>query len=440
MLYSMASSVDDQKNRIAPKATASGKPRHRPKALQIEPFDPSELSKKLNGLVAQQGGSSQSQAEESPKAHASGNDLNAPSPRTIPVKQARAATATTTTTVTAKPHKEKEDKLPSPAPAAPPSRRGSIFDHIRFRGSNYTDETQRQEEEDAKRPVPYKHVPKHAAAQFARTTTVEPLAQKASPTTKSMRPLPGPHSMNHGTMSLQEYNKQYRRAQSLCSGRPSGPHGFTRLESTAEVDEEPSQGTARHSQLWNENFKLGAETGRRMSTGNMWGKPDSQSHAPFRRDSTAVGALAPGVNSSSMRRGSASSSGFSDVSSPFARDSGPTSPFRQEFGGSNSPNRQSSDNNSNNTAPPSRRGSLANISNPQQAANVHRVDWSQSDQPSKPRRDSKWGLKNRKPSVGQAQTQQANNEKEIGTTPESEVQTSTSPKSPKSGFLRRFKH
>ncbi|KAF4980352.1 hypothetical protein FDECE_17901 [Fusarium decemcellulare] len=424
MLYTTGASVDEPTNRFATKTNASGKPRHRPKSLQIEPFDPNELSKKLNGLAVEQGSqSSQStQSGDSLQPPLSGSDLGAPSPRTVTTKQPPSSRKSSFAAKSGK--EKKDDKLSVPStPAAPPSRRGSIFDHLRFRGSNYTDETQRQEEEDAKKPTRYRHVPQVAAQQFARTTTVEPLTQKAAPSPKGMRSVPGPHSMNNGTMSLQEYNRQYRRAQSLCSGRPSGTQGFTKLESTAEVDEEPAQ---------QKSFRIG-ETGRRMSTGNMWGKHDGQSQGSFRRDSIGVGGFSQ-LNTASARRGSASSSGFSDASSPFARDSGPTSPFKQEFGGTNSPNQRRGSEASNAT---SRRGSLANMSNPQRAADVHRVDWSQSDQPVKVRRDSKWaGLKQRKASVNQ---QKPSNEKE-STPAEAEAQPSTSPKSPKAGFLKRFKY
>ncbi|KAF4984625.1 hypothetical protein FZEAL_201 [Fusarium zealandicum] len=439
MMYTTGASMDEPKNSFATK-TSSGKPRHRPKSLQIEPFDPSELSKKLTGLAVEQDSpSSQStQSPQSLQAPLSGNSMDLLSPRTaLPPKQ---MPPTTTTAVKAKPHKEKkEDKSRAPAPGAPPPRRGSIFDHLRFRGSNYTDETQKQEEDDAKKPVRYRHVPQVAAAQFARTTTVEPLAQKSPPITKQMgRPVPGPHSMNNGTISLQEYNKQYRRTQSMCNGRPVVSPGFSKLASTAELDEEPPKPKKKNnrlstsSQFFSENSRAGGNTGRRMSTGNMWGKPDPQTN-PFRRDSTGVGGFNQQntQNASSIRRGSASSSGFSDVSSPFARDSGPTSPFKQEFGASNSPLRRGSE-----TAPPSRRGSMASMANPQHTAEIHRVDWSQSDQPVKVRRDSKWaGLKNRKPSMTQLKP---SNEKEGPI--EVETRPSTSPKSPKGGLLKRFKY
>ncbi|KAM0440785.1 hypothetical protein ACHAPT_000086 [Fusarium lateritium] len=433
MLYTTGASMDEPTNRFANKTNSSGKPRHRPKSIQIEPFDPNELSKKLTGLAVDQDG--QPSQHTQLQVPMSASDMGEPSPRTIPTQQPASAM----TPAASKSQKEKkDDKLNAPAPAAPQSRRGSIFDHLRFRGSNYTDETERQEEEDSKRKVRYRHVPQVAAQQFARTTTVEPLTQKAQPSSKGMRPVPGPHSMNNGTMSLQEYNRQYRRAQSLCSGRPSGPHGRTKLESTAEVDEETSQQKnpriSVQGQFWND-LKAG-ETGRRMSTGNMWGRSDSQLQVPLRRDSTAVGAVCQN-SSSPMRRGSASSSGFSDVSSPFARDSGPASPFKTEFGSPNSPNRRGSDNTS--AAPSSRRSSLANIANPQRAAEVHRVDWSQSDQPVKVRRDSKWGgLKQRKASS----SQKTNNEEKLsppGADTEAQAQPSTSLKSPKAGFLGRFK-
>ncbi|KAJ4271418.1 hypothetical protein NW762_000120 [Fusarium torreyae] len=325
--------------------------------------------------------------------------------------------------------KEKMDDKPLTSPSKPP-RRGSIFDAFRFRGSNYTDELQKQEEDDTQKPARYKHVPQVAAQQFARTTTVEPITQKASP--KGMKPVPGTHSMNHGTMSQQEYNRQYRRAQSLCSGRPAGAHNFSKLASTAEMDE----GSAQQKKQNIRGSMCGRpEPPRRMSTGNMWGKSDPQPQSPFRRDSTGVGGF-QGNSAPSARRESASSSGFSDASSPFARESGPTTPFRQEFGGNSPPHRRGSENSSG--ASGSRRGSLAGMANPQRAAEIHRVDWSQSDQPVKVRRDSKWGgLKHRKLSVSQLKPSE---EREVPYVIETTSQSSTSPKSPKHGFLKRFMH
>ncbi|KAF5658295.1 hypothetical protein FHETE_9949 [Fusarium heterosporum] len=432
MMYTTGASVEESINRFAPTTSISGRPRHRPKALQIQPLDPSELSVKLNHLSVDNNGqpSHPAYTEDSLRSPLSAQSMGAPSPRTIPRVQ---SSSSVTTTVSSKPsRKEKLDgKLNLPSPSKPP-RRGSIFDAFRFRGSNYTDEAQKQEEDSTQKPVRYKHVPQVAAQQFARTTTVEPLSQKASP--KGLKPAPGPHSMNVGTMSLQEYNRQYRRAQSLCNGRAVGLQSRPRLASTAETDKEIAQQrnqNARRSMPWNGN---GPELSRRMSTGNLWGKNETQPPSLFRRDSAGMGSQTSSV--SSVRRGSASSSGFSDASSSFARESLPVTPFKQDFGGSNSPQRRGSEHSA--VTSGSRRGSFVNVTNPQYTAEIHRVDWSQSDQPVKTQRDPKWGgLKHRKTSVSQ---QRPDDEKEIHNAVEAVSQQSVSRKSPKSGFLKRFMH
>ncbi|KAF4967282.1 hypothetical protein FSARC_5112 [Fusarium sarcochroum] len=430
MLYTTGASMEEPMHRFTPTTNSSGRPRHRPKALKIQPLDPSELSAKLSDLsVEHDGQSGQSvHLDNSLKPPMSARSIGAPSPRTIPPMYP--ASSVTTMVSSKSPKKEKvDDKLSSPSLSKPP-RRGSIFDAFRFRGSNYSDELQKKDDEDAQKPARYKHVPQVAAQQFARTTTVEPITQKSSP--KGTRPVPGPHSMNNGTMSLQEYNRQYRRAQSLCSGKPNGAHNFSKLASTAEMDE----GSAQQKKQNTRGSIYGRpELPRRMSTGDMWGKSDPQPQSPFRRDSTGVGGF-QGNSASSARRGSASSSGFSDVSSPFARESGPTTPFRQDFGGNSPLHRRGSENSSGTSG--SRRGSLAGMANPQRAAEIHRVDWSQSDQPVKVRRDSKWaGLKHRKTSVSQLKPSE---EKEVPYVIETTSQSFTSPKSPKTGFLKRFMH
>ncbi|KAF4455983.1 hypothetical protein F53441_1796 [Fusarium austroafricanum] len=433
MLYTTGVSMEEPAQGFAPTTVGSGKPRHRPKALQIQPLDPNELSAKLDNLLVENDGQPHHSVhpEDSLWPPLSAVSMGTLSPRTIP--GTNASSSVTTAVSSRRSRKERGDeKLGLLSPAKPP-RLGSFFDAFRFRGSNYTDEIQKQEE-DAQKLVRYKHVPQVAAQQFARTTTVEPLTQKASPK-RGMRPVPGPHSMTNGTMSLQEYNRQYRRAQSLCSGRPAGANSFSKLTSTAELNEGSARQrrqSARGSVLWNGNKP---ELSRRMSTGNMWAKSDPQSSPPFRRDSTGVVGF-QGNSASSMRRGSASSSGFSDASSPFVRESGPTTPFKQEFGSNIPPNRRGSEQSAATSG--SRRGSFVNVPNPQHAAEIHRVDWSQSDQPVKLRQDSKWGgLKHRKTSVSQ---QKLIDEKETFHATETGSQSSDSPKSPKPGFLKRFTH
>jgi hypothetical protein len=429
MLYTTGISMEEPTHRFLPTTVAPGKPRHRPKALQIQPLDPNELSAKLNDISVEHDSQPRRpvHAEDALQPLLSATSMGAPSPRTIQATHASPAIPTTVSSRAIK--KEKiDDKLSSPLSAKPP-RRGSFFDAFRFRGSNYTDELQKQEEEDdVQKPARYKHVPQVAAQQFARTTTVEPLTQKASP--KGMRPAPGPHSMNNGTISLQDYNRQYRRAQSLCSGRPTSANNVSRMGGT-ELDKASAQRkrqTARNSMLLNVN---GPELSRRMSTGNMQPLPQA------RRDSigTGVGGFQGNVPSSA-RRGSASSSGFSDASSPFVRESGPATPFKQEFGINTSPNRRGSETSAATSG--SRRGSFVNVPNPQHAAEIHRVDWSQSDQPVKVRRDSKWGgLKHRKTSLSQ---QKPNAEHQGPSFTKTGSQSSVSPKSPKAGFLKRFMH
>ncbi|KAL7762256.1 hypothetical protein ACKLNR_008791 [Fusarium oxysporum f. sp. zingiberi] len=429
MLYTTGISMEEPSHRFSPTTVAPGKPRHRPKALQIQPLDPNELSAKLNDISVEQEGQPRRpvHTEDSLRPPLSATSMGAPSPRTI---QATHASPSIPTTVSSRVfRKEKiDDKLSSPLSAKPP-RRGSFFDAFRFKGSNYTDELQKQtEEEGVQKPARYKHVPQVAAQQFARTTTVEPLTQKASP--KGMRPAPGPYSVNNGTISLQEYNRQYRRAQSLCSGRPTSASNVARMGGTEldKVSAQRKRQTARSSMLWNVN---GPELSRRMSTGNMQPLPQA------RRDSigTGVGGFQGNV-ASSARRGSASSSGFSDASSPFVRESGPATPFKQEFGINTSPNRRGSETSAATSG--SRRGSFVNVPNPQHAAEIHRVDWSQSDQPVKGRRDSKWGgLKHRKTSLSQ---QKPNAEDQGPSFTKTGSQSSVSPKSPKSGFLKRFMH
>ncbi|KAF5678515.1 hypothetical protein FCIRC_6449 [Fusarium circinatum] len=426
MLYTTGISMEEPSHRFSPTTVAPGKPRHRPKALHIPPLDPSELSAKLNNISDKQGQPRHPvHPEDLLRPPLSATSIGALSPRSTQPTHASPSISTPVSSRVFRKEKA-DDKLSSPMSAKPP-RRGSFFDAFRFRGSNYTEELQKPTE-DVQKPARYKHVPQVAAQQFARTTTVEPLTHKASP--RGMRPAPGPHSINNGTISLQEYNAQYRRAQGLCSGRPTSASNVARMGG-AELDKVSAQRkrqTARNSMLWSVN---GPELSRRMSTGNMQPQPQA------RRDSigTGVGGFQGNV-ASSARRGSASSSGFSDASSPFVRESGPATPFRQEFGINTSPNRRGSETSAATSG--SRRGSAVNIPNPQHAAEIHRVDWSQSDQPVKVQRDSKWGgLKHRKTSLSQ---QKPNAEDQGSNFTKTSSQSSVSPKSPKSGFLRRFMH
>ncbi|RGP70665.1 hypothetical protein FSPOR_3966 [Fusarium sporotrichioides] len=425
MLYTTGASVEDPPHSLTNTTNGSGKARHRPTALQIKPLDPSELSVKLGGL------SVESYDKLSPSISArpplSAISMGAPSPRTIPETR---LSPSTTTTVSSASFKKDSGKLSLPSPGKPP-RRVSIFDAFRFKGSNYTEEAQSQEIEDAQKPARYKHVPQVAAQQFARTTTVETLSQKTSP--KGMRPAPGPRSMSNATISLQDYHRQYMRTQSICSGRPSSGHSQSKWTGTVGVNERASQQKKQNARGSLSSHGNRPEPPRRMSTGNMSGKNDPQPPSPFRRDSTCVGGF-QGTNAPSIRRGSASSSGFSDTSSSFTRDSGPATPFKQEFGGNISPNRRGSETSAATSG--SRRGSFVNIPNPQYTAEIHRVDWSQSDQSAK--RDSKWGgLKHRKTSVSQ---QKAKDEKDDTQFVETASRPSISPKSPKPGFLKRFMH
>ncbi|KAF0645650.1 hypothetical protein FPSE5266_04719 [Fusarium pseudograminearum] len=428
MLYTTGASVEDPPHSLTNTTNGSGKPRHRPTALQIKPLDPSELSAKLGGL------SVESNDQLSPSIHIE-NSTRPPlsamsmgvSPRTIPETRLSPSAKTTVSSASCK---RDSDRLNLPSPGKPP-RRGSIFDAFRFKGSNYTDEAQSQDTGNAQKPAPYKHVPQVAAQQFARTTTVETLSQKTSP--KGMRPAPGPRSMSNATISLQEYHRQYKRAQSICTGRTSSGYNQSKLAGTVDANDRISQQKKQNARL--SSYGNRPELPRRMSTGNMSGKNDPQPPSPFRQDSTGIGGF-QGNNAPSTRRDSASSSGFSDTSSSFTRDSGPATPFKSEFGGNISPNRRGSETSAATSG--SRRGSFVNVPNPQHTAEIHRVDWSQSNQSAKVQRDSKWGgLKHRKTSVSQ---QKPKDEKDGPHVIETALQTTNSQKSPKPGFLKRFMH
>lgn len=281
-------------------------------------------------------------------------------------------------------------------------RRSSLFSHFSFKGSNYD-----PKEDEPTPPTPrYKHVPKNAASQFAKTTTVEPLADKSA-ANRQMLPSPPPVK---GTMSVHEYNRMYRRTQSLSAGRT---HERTNslfppvLESTAEVEEEPLTSNPRHSLQPHHmrGFNLAHELTRRMSAGNIQAKADVQRIVDM---------------PTSPRRSSFSDGRHQSIASS---GSDSNSPFRQDF---NNMSRRDSRRDSETGSTVSRRGSL----NPQRATaiDMYRVDWSQSDEP-KSRRDSKWSLmKGRIGHGSQSREGSVSGHEDSHNLP-----------SPKSGFLARFR-
>ena len=424
----------------------SDKQKSRPKSLQLSPFDAGELTRRLSVVVAGQDDDHidpmapvpPKSAKESPsnysyhlKGRTASVTTSSASPRTVSAKEP----SPKDNGFAPKLHMRKD----STSEATP--RRKSIFDRFSWQGSNF-DEKEEQATQ-ATSPPAYRHIPRVAAAQFARTTTVETVSQKAQ-VVKQTKPAPGPGAMSNATMSPQDYNKAYRRAQSLCSGRPyERNNGFqlTVLETTAEVDEESSQLGQRKSLQghWNKSFDMGNDPniGRRMSTGNMFAKADNRlpidisSHIQ-RRDSTGVNPNRRDSHSSSspFRRDSSGSTSFkqdSGTMSPHRRDSdrdssGPISPFRQDFEGISHMRRESE------AGIASRRGSYAAM------AEMHRVDWSQSDHSAKHpannllKPESKWNLRGRLSSISRHREPS-----------DEENASSTSPKSPKSGFLSKFK-
>ncbi|KAK7429251.1 hypothetical protein QQZ08_004261 [Neonectria magnoliae] len=397
--------VDNQKklSQTQSDSPTTAKTKNRPKSLTLSPFDPSELSNKLSTVASDQDDDSTasitSGSQDSPKEDLMSNNTT-PSPNT-------------TTAKALSPKFFKQN-------ASPVSRRTSIFQHFSIKGSNYDP---KKDDDITPKAAPYRHVPKNAAAQFAKTTTVSPLTEKAT-VTKQVKS-PGPGCMSNGTMSLQEYNKQSRRTQSLCHGRPQDRSGnafpLTVLESTAEVDEDPTTLNSRLSLQPNQlrGFDLANEMARRMSTGNMRPGQRGGVEVPppivVRNDST---------NLSVFRQSSISSV---DNMSPFHTGSGHTSPLRHSFDQQQpSPGRRGSEANSN----PSRRGSVVN---PQRATvvDMYRVDWSQSDQ-SKRRRDSRWSIMRGR--IGSVSNKSDTKESVSGESVEPEP-----PASPKTGFLGRFK-
>jgi hypothetical protein len=197
-------------------------------------------------------------------------------------------------------------------PASP--RRASLFSHFSFKGSNYDP----KEEEPAPKTPRYRHVPKNAASQFAKTTTVEPLTDKQG-VSKQMLPSPSPVK---GTMSVQDYNRMYRRTQSLSASRTyerSNSLFPAVLESTAEVDEEPLTSNPRHSLQPHHmrGFNLAHELTRRMSAGNIHSKADVQR--------TVEMPASPRRSSFSGGRHESVASSGSDGNSPFRQDFGTAS-------------------------------------------------------------------------------------------------------------------
>ncbi|CAM1504139.1 Fc.00g017300.m01.CDS01 [Cosmosporella sp. VM-42] len=439
MVYNSGAQVEGQGMRLQQQknGSMSDKQKNRPKSLQLNPFDAGELTRRLSVVVAEQDDDNVDSmaplksSKESPmnysyhlKGRAASVATSSASPRTIPGKQPSPKDKG----FSPKLHMRKY----STSEAAP--RRGSIFDRFSWKGSNY-DEKEEQATQATTAPA-YRHVPRVAAAQFARTTTVETVSQKAQ-VVKSTKPAPGPGAMSNATMSAGDYNKAYRRAQSLCSGRPyNGSNGFqlTVLETTAEVDEDAQQPQRSSFQgHWTKGFDVGPEPslGRRMSTGNMFAKADNRLPVEMpsfqRRDSTVR--RDSHSTSSSFRRDSGGSTPFRDPGnlSPYRRDSdkdssAPLSPFRQEFEGLTHIRRESE------AGIASRRGSYAAM------VEMHRADWSQSDNGSKNsgsnllRVESKWNLRGRLSSISKH-----------GKEGDEENLPPMSPRSPKSGFLSKFK-
>ena len=404
------------------------KQKNRPAALNLAPFDAGELSRRLSAVATEQDAVSIGSASPGPKSARETSPKNyllkkdwqkssngSSSPRTVPAKEPSPKSFGAKLSL----------RKNSSSESAP--RRGSIFDRVRWKSSN-SDE--KEEEEKQPTTPAYRHVPKVAAAQFARTTTVETVSQKV---TTNGTAKPSPRSGSFITpMSPQEYNRAYRRAQSLCSGRPNerkGSYQRSILTATTEVDEEPY---GRNNAKWSRGFD--ANGVRRMSTGQMYSRSDvnvamgqlrrdsagvvsyqrrdSQSSGGYRRESTSSGPL---------RRDSTSSGNTSRRRGSERHDSNPMSPFRSEFDGMAHMRRDSE------AKSVERRPSLA-------AAADHRVDWSQSDEPVKysgslGRAESRWKMKGRGGSIS----------KEPLLKPEDISPPLLSPRSPKSGFLSKFK-
>ncbi|KAH7155310.1 hypothetical protein B0J13DRAFT_223029 [Dactylonectria estremocensis] len=382
---------DVQTTMNAPKEiTARKSSKNRPKSLSLTPFDPNELSHKLSVVAMDKDDDSTdtnvSESQDSPKAD-----------------QAKPAASPMTTLANEPPTKPSKSRNGSTS-----SRRGSFF-NFSIKGSNYD---LKKDDDAIPKPAPYRHVPKTAASQFVKTTTIEPLEDKAVVTRHAKSPGHG-----NSAMSLHDYNRQYRRTQSFSHGRPYDRHGapHTVLESTAEVDEEGGQPISRltlPSKL--QSYSLTGETARRMSTGNIRARSTHQEvlevppPAAVRKDST---------NMSVYRAASVSSTG--DNVSPWFQSSGTATPSSRVDVDS----RRGSE-----TSGPSRRGSA----NAQRATMVdmYRVDWSPGR-----RRDSRWSImRGRIGSVSKSSKDKREHGSESG-----ESNPPESPTSPKTGFLGIFK-
>ncbi|KAF7562714.1 hypothetical protein G7046_g1416 [Stylonectria norvegica] len=419
--------------RMAEKGNGPDKQKRRPSALTISPFDATELERRLSVVRAERGDNSVESSQTEPaqqqqllsptyqlKKEASNGHNNSASPRTVVAAEP-----------SPKGRSPKPRKDSTTVETAPP-RRGSIFDRFSFKGSNLTEKDEEPAPTAPAAPA-YRHVPRSAAASFARTTTVATVSQKAQTVAKTS---PTGHGPNSAGNAPYEQNKAYRRAQSLCSGRPfdrnNAQFHLTVLETTAEVDEEPTKPKARHSlqgQTWT-RFDGLDNNGRRMSTGNMNGSKArgsdmSNGMPPFRRDSNGM--------AGQKRRGSTSSNSNpfrrdSDASTPGRRDSSiPASPFRQDF---DNASRRGSEN-----APTSRRPSVVAM------GERRSVDWSQSDEPVKhsavgaAKADSKWSLRGRLGSV----SKQGRDTREVLLLSDEEADPPVLSKSPKNSFMSRFK-
>lgn len=412
-----------------PKPAAADKQKNRPAALNLAPFDAGELSRRLSAVASDQDTLSidsastgpKSAREISPKNYLLKKDrqksFNGPSsPRTIPGKESSPRSFAPKLSI----------RKQSTSESTP--RRGSIFDRVRWKSSNYDE---KEEEEKEPTTPAYRHVPKVAAAQFARTTTVETVSQKVSTTGASKQ------SPNSGSfispMSPQDYNKAYRRAQSLCSGRPyerKGSYQRNMLTTTAEVDEGPNQYSV--SSKWSRGYD--ANGVRRMSTGQMYSRTDvNAAMGQLRRDSAGVvsyqrrdsqssgGYRRDSASSGPLRRDSTSSGNTSRRRGSDRHDSNPISPLRAEFDTMAHMRRDSE------AKSLERRPSLA-------AAAESRVDWSQSDEPVKfsgslGKGESQWKMKGRLGSISKEPLLHA----------EEVSSPLLSPRSPKSGFLSKFK-
>lgn len=433
-----------------PKLINTEKPKNRPQALQLAPFDAGELSRRLSVVVA-----GQDDDEVDPMSMVPPKSAKE-SPRNYQLKKDRSMSFNDSASPRSVPRKE-----PSPKGLAPklsarkdstseaPVRRGSIFDRFNWKGSNFKEEEEQQKKPPAQ-PA-YRHVPKHAASQFARTTTVETVSQKVTQVPKSAV---SSASLGNPPISPMEYNNMYRRAHSLCSGRPYDRNGqFGVRETIAEVDEESSQPKNRQN---GRGLTVNEPGGlRRKSTGTMnsaYSRADVNiAMNQLRRDSTGMGSYprrdSAGMSayqrrdsqgSGGVRRDSASSN-RSNRSNPFKDppsngtpkrresdrgDTGPLSPFKQEFDGVDQ----------------LRRGSDA-ITNSRRGSE-QRVDWSQSDEPAKKeaRGESKWNIKGRLGSISQRNIQDKEGKQEL-LVPNDTSPPMLSPRSPKSGsgFLSKFK-